>query len=139
MTKREALRQAQQAETLIRIGFTPAEADALRRISMTLSRWSEAECNGEIERDGNDGNGRPYRSSPNSGRHMLYRIPDRERGALRRWQAIMNARNSRTTGPALSHYYQGDPRGAAVYILRPGDVIDGHTADSCYSRGIAVY
>ena len=39
----------------------------------------------------------------------------------------------------LSAYIQGDPRGAALYILRPGDVPDGKTADSYYTRGICVY
>ena len=41
--------------------------------------------------------------------------------------------------PALSAYVQGDPRGAAVYILRPGDVPAGADPDAYYSRGLAVY
>ena len=41
--------------------------------------------------------------------------------------------------PTLSSYVQGDPRGAALYILRPGDVPEGASVDSYYNRGIAVY
>ena len=41
--------------------------------------------------------------------------------------------------PKLSAYIQGDPRGAALYILRPGDVPAGEDPDAYYSRGIAVY
>jgi hypothetical protein len=41
--------------------------------------------------------------------------------------------------PALSAYIQGDPRGAALYILRPGDVPAGADVDAYYSCGIAVY
>ena len=39
----------------------------------------------------------------------------------------------------LTLYHQGDPRGAALYVLRPSDLADGVDVDSCYSRGIAVY
>jgi hypothetical protein len=39
----------------------------------------------------------------------------------------------------LTAYIQGDPRGAALYILRPGDVPEGESADAYYSRGICVY
>tara|TARA_R110000868_G_scaffold207722_1_gene456707 strand:+ start:1744 stop:2277 length:534 start_codon:yes stop_codon:yes gene_type:complete len=39
----------------------------------------------------------------------------------------------------MSAYIQGDPRGAALYILRPGDVPAGQPVDSYYSRGICVY
>jgi hypothetical protein len=59
MTKREAIRQHTQAQTLQALGFTPTESQALRRISMTLHRWAEHECNGIIERDENRNN-RPY-------------------------------------------------------------------------------
>lgn len=43
------------------LGFSYEEAAELRRIEMTLSRWSEAECNGEIERD--ETTGKPERVS----------------------------------------------------------------------------
>jgi hypothetical protein len=41
--------------------------------------------------------------------------------------------------PSLSVYVQGDPRGASLYVLRPGDVPEGERADAYYSRGVAVY
>lgn len=40
---------------------------------------------------------------------------------------------------ALSSYIQTDPRGAALYVLRPGDVPAGEDAGAYYSRGICVY
>lgn len=36
---------------LMTAGISLDDAVALRRISMTLHRWHEAECNGEIQRD----------------------------------------------------------------------------------------
>jgi len=136
MTKREAIRQTQQENTLMGLGFTRAEVESMRRISMTLRRWAEHECNGDIER--ND-DGIPYRSfAANGGKHFAYRISDREAGALKRLQAIISERNQRAAD-AVTSYIQGDPRGAALYILRPGDVPADKTADSYYTRGIVVY
>lgn len=151
MNKREVLRQYTQEQTLQSLGFTRTESQALRRISMTLSRWAEHDCNGTIERD-ESRNNRPFWSHPGAGRHFVAPVADRERGALRRLDAIVTARNVRAgrvqnagyygvqpSTPPLSHYVQGDPRGAALYIIRPGDVPDGADADSYYSRGIAIY
>ena len=91
MTKREALRQAMQQHTLTSLGFTSGEADTLRRISLTLSRWAEHACNGTIERDETRGN-RPFWSNPGYGRHYVAPVADRERGALRRLDAGRSAR-----------------------------------------------
>ena len=120
---------------LTRIGIADDDAFALRRIAMTLRRWSELECgsdNGAIERD--EVTGRPYWAPQ---LHWTGRarqpIPDRETGALKRLAHIM------ARYPSLKAYHQGDPRGAALYILRPGDVPDGEKAESWYSRGVAVY
>lgn len=131
------------------------DAEQLRRISMTLHRWHEMECGvdgGCIERghrvrkepsvrvsEGgrhlfvSDENGKPYFANHNGARTTYTAVADRERGALKRLKAIM------ARYPSLTSYVQGDPRGAALYILRPGDVREGETADSCYSRGLAVY
>ena len=151
MTKHEAVRQTRQHDVLVSLGFTTGESDALRRISLTLHRWAEHECNGVIERDETRQN-RPFWSNPNTGRHYVAPVADRERGALRRLDAIVTARNVRACGvqnagyywvtpsaSPLSHYVQGDPRGAMLYILRPGDVPDGADVDSYYSRGMAIY
>lgn len=152
MTKKEAERQTRQADTLRALGFTSTEATALRRISRTLQQWAEHECNGAIQRDGDYGDGAPYWYNTNTGR-KLYRAPDRERGALRRLSKIVDTRNGRAEirraeyGPEpgsphaepLDYYVQGDPRGAALYILRPGDVPEGQDPSAYYTRGICVY
>ena len=99
---------------------------------MQLHGWHERECgtdNGCIERD--DTTGKTYWRNAMSGRR--YRIPDRETGALKRLNAIMAAY------PSLSAYVQGDPRGASLYVLHPGDVPEGAQPDSHYDRGLAVY
>jgi len=118
--------------TLVRADFGVADAYALRRIAMQLHRWHELECgveNGGVERD--ETTGKCYWYSSHSGRRTP--TADRETGALKRLASIM------ARYPHLSHYVQGDPRGAALYILRPGDVPPGADADAYYSRGLAVY
>jgi len=97
------------------LGFTYDESVALRRISLTLSSWSEAECNGEIER--NEETGKPERVSraytQGNGPRRAWPVADREAGALRRLAAIMAPHKRR-----LLAYHQGDPRGYALYIVR---------------------
>lgn len=125
---------------LTALGISYDDATALRRIAMTLHRWNELECGtdrGAIERD--EVTGKPYWYSqsltPGNGPHTQrrYAVADRERGAQKRLAAIM------ARYPHLSAYEQGDPRGAALYILKPGDVPAGERAESYYSRGVAVY
>jgi hypothetical protein len=131
MTKAELLRLTALESSLISLGFTPDEFTKLRRISLTLRRWYERECGidgGAIERD-NEG-GRAYWRS-DSGRR--WPIPDRETGALRRLASIL------ADHAPLTYYVQTDPRGAALYILRPGDVPPGAYPASYYTRGICVY
>jgi len=123
---------AECIETLRRAGIAYDDATALRRIAMTLHRWHELECgtdNGAIERD--EVTGRTYWRHP----ELNKRFPcaDRETGARKRLAKIM------AKYPTLSAYIQGDPRGASLYILRPGDVPEGAEVDSYYSRGLAVY
>jgi hypothetical protein len=119
-------------ERVKRLGVTETDAWALRRISMTLHRWHELECglyNGCVERD--EATGKTYWKSPFSG--VLAPIADRETGALKRLKTIM--RNY----PKLTPYVQGDPRGAALYIVPKKDLPKGADIDSYYSRGVAVY
>lgn len=125
------------------IGIAYDDAHALRRIAMTLHRWHELECgtdSGCIERGhktGNafesDENGAPYWARHSGVKTTYTRMADRERGARKRLAAII------ARYPGLSAYVQSDPRGAALYILRPGDVPEGAAVDSYYSRGVAVY
>ena len=113
-------------------GIAHDDAMALRRIAMALHNWHEQECGddyGCIERD--EVTGRPHWL--NSWTMCRHPIADRETGALKRLNIIM------AKYPTLSAYVQGDPRGAALYILRPGDVPDGEDVDSYYSRGLPVY
>ena len=107
-------------------GVTYQDAQALRRISMTLRRWYEMECgteHGHIERD--DETGLAYWYNPDVG--TRYRTRDMETGALKRLAAIM------ARYPHLTHYVQGDPRGCALYILPAG------VSEDSYHNGIAVY
>ncbi len=117
--------------TLERAGIAYADAVKLRSISLTLRRWHALECgtgDGQItrsiERDGDEPDSKPYLRTQypmrNGGYHdSRYPIADKETGARKRLAAIM------ARYPALSYYVQGDPRGAALYILRPGDVPEG--------------
>jgi hypothetical protein len=125
---------------LRQLGISHEDAVALRRISMTLHRWHELECgtgDGAIERDEKTGDVYWYNANaryvdPHDPRSRS-RIADRETGAKRRLTGIMQRY------PTLGFYVQGDPRGAALYILRPGDVPEGKDVDGYYSRGIAIY
>lgn len=125
---------------LERAGFSTDDALALRRISMTLKRWHELECgddSGCIERD--EDTGKPFieRWDPYSGKWIKWAIADRERGALKRLNAIM------ARYPDWAAYVQGDPRGAALYVYRKdSELLAGskYGIESCYSSvGIAVY
>lgn len=154
------MRQADRLEGMFNAlqaaGIDRDDAWALRRISMTLHRWHELECG-----DGNDhgswcivrgkhptcgtvkhamafeyaDDGAPYLEyHANSGKGAVYSlVADREKGAQKRLAKIM------ARYPGMTAYVQGDPRGAALYILRPGDVPAGADVSSCYNRGIAVY
>lgn len=118
--------------TLEKAGISTNDAWHLRRVAMTLHRWHELECgtdHGCVERD--EITGKTYWLNSMSGRRSP--IPDRETGARKRLNAIL------ARYPQLSAYVQGDPRGAALFILRPGDIPEGQMTDAYYSRGIAVY
>lgn len=144
-SKKEIQRQLRQSEILQSLGFTQQEAAQLRRISMTLQRWHELECgvdSGCVERD--EETGKTYWRSAHTGKRWPY--ADRETGARKRLSCILLDRLSRTKdadgtikGPALSAYIQTDPRGAALYIIRPGDVPEGADVSAYYRRGICVY
>lgn len=114
---------------LARLGISNADAAVLVRASATLHTWHEHECNGTKQQDEATGHWHWY--NPSTGR-KIGRTPDLEAGAKRRIAEVM------ARYPALTAYIQGDPRGCALYILRPGDVPEGCDADSYYSRGIAV-
>jgi hypothetical protein len=126
-------------------GISQDDAAAFRRIAMTLHRWHELECG-----DGNDyaswcitrghknggeflysDHGLPYleRHNHNENKARYERIPDRERGAQDRLAKIM------ARYPDYVAYVQGDPRGAALYIVHKSV----NDVEANYNRGIAVY
>lgn len=113
------------------LGISLDDALALRRISMTLHRWHEAEFGtdyGCIERD--EATNKPYWLNSNMRR---YRIRDMESGAIKRLAKVM------ARYPELAAYVQGDPLGASLYIYRR-DKLAGMDIESCYSSiGTAVY
>jgi len=117
---------------LMRAGISCDDADALRRIAMTLHRWHEKACgieSGGVERD--EATGKTYWYSSYSDTRTP--CPDLETPSLKHLDAVM------ARYPTLDYYVQGDPRGAALYVLRPGDVPEGEDTGSYYSRGLAVY
>lgn len=133
MSSKSARDTEYMLNTLQRAGISRADAEALRRISMTLHRWHELECGvegGGLDQDEATGKWWWYNSRLGKRTHV---VTDRETGARKRLAAIM------ARYPTLSAYVQGDPRGCALYIIRPGDVPAGAEVDSYYSRGLAVY
>lgn len=132
------LRQSQTLERLFALGFNAQEAMQLRRISMTLHRWSELECGDgndyaswSIERD--EATGKPFLCVyPHQGKSRRSPVADREAGALRRLAAIMEKH------PSHIAYHQTDPRGCALYILKASDVADYEDVASVYTRGVGI-
>ena len=115
---------------------------------MTLRRWHELECgtdNGCVERD--ETTDKPFWRYSDG--RKGYAMPDREKGARKRLAPILKARNERQYVQGTDYYglsrdelaahIQTDPRGAALYILRPGDVPAGEDASAYYNRGVCVY
>ena len=149
MNRREAIRQNGQENALQALGFTRDEAAALRRISMTLRRWYELECG-----DGNDyGSWAIERDEVTDIPYMIHhhyghlsgkssmtktRTPDREKGAIKRLDNILARANSERD-EQLSYYLQTDPRGAALYIVRPGDIPEGKDVSAYYTNALCVY
>lgn len=131
MTKREAQEREKMFDALENNGISREDGEALRLISIRLRSWFERECgtdNGCIER--NEKTGKPFWRLANGAR---FPIRDMEAGAMKRLAKIM------AKYPTLTPYVQGDPRGAALYILRPQDMLEGHDIGSYYSRGICIY
>ena len=113
--------------------FGTDHSRTLRRAQMTLHRWAEEMCNGTIQREGDDGEGKPFRVYPDPvlirGK-VYYResvrpnIPDRERGALARVEKVCKE-------AGLYYYHQTDPRGCALYVGT-----EPLTASNYYTKGI---
>lgn len=138
---KKAERIARFYSRMSELGFTEEEATSLRRCEMTLQRWAERECNGEIERD--ETTGKVYYYDFNSrGQCSTYTVPDRETGALNRIKGMVSARNRRfgqpDDGSEILSYHQTDPRGCALYLVRASDIPEGGELNQYYTRGFAV-
>jgi hypothetical protein len=113
-----------------------------------------------VERETDEPDSKPFKRVQYNGANgewVDYRKPiaDRETGAKKRLAKILADRNKRALNlladglepgveieigdAGLSAYIQTDPRGAALYILRPGDVPEGADVSAYYNRGICVY
>ena len=135
MTKSERLRITELYYRMSEHGFTFEEMETLRKASNTLHRWSERECNEDIERRED---GKVYLTvHPMSGKPWSYPIRDMETAATKRINAILS------NHPGWAWYYQADPRGCSVYLYRVDDPIlayGGVSIESCYSSiGIPIY
>lgn len=122
------------AIVLAKLGFKPEHAESLLRIANRLHRWHELECGtdrGAIER--NEETGKLSWYDNRTLKWVPYLGEDVETNSLRKLKTIM------ANYPEYGYYVQGDPRGCSLYILRPGDVPEGKSADAYYVRGIAVY
>jgi len=136
--KRETkqMRISRWFDSFYKLGFKHDEIVQLRRIEITLSRWSELECGNSndfcsysIERDEETGKPFMVTHSHSSNNSRKTPIADREAGALKRLAKIME------NHPTLWAYHQGDPRGCALYIgEREG--MDMDKLDSLYNRGV---
>jgi hypothetical protein len=128
-------------DTLCNLGFALGEVDALLSVQRGLQRWHELECGTgddrvsvSVERD--EATGKPFRRVQYMGRDGKWidrKTPcrDMEKANLRRLSRVME-------GKSVRAYVQGDPRGCALYILRPNDVPKGGDPNAYYSRGIPV-
>ena len=99
MTKKEALRITELIYRLCEHGFPDAEVEAMRRVSHTLTRWCEAECNGEIERMTGSNKPEHVHESRGLGGQWIryhYPIPDRENGAIKRMNRILAENTGKT-------------------------------------------
>lgn len=151
------MRHLECVQNLVAAGISWDDAWSLRRIAMVLHRWHELEC-GDSNNYGSwaivrgrkqdnkaggtfvhDDDGAPFLEH----HHYLHgqgkdtvthrRLPDREKGAQKRLGKIM------ARYPGYSAYVQTDPRGAPLFILRPGDIPEDADVSSYYTRGLAVY
>lgn len=123
------MRAADWFARMARYGITTQDAAALRRIEMTLTAWATKECGDgsdwAIERDGDDGDGKPFMVYHGAGAVRRFAIPDRERGALKRAAAIV------ARYPGMVSYHQGDPRGCALYVGRKAEMATSYTNGVC--------
>jgi hypothetical protein len=134
---------------LMAVGISFDDAATLRRASMTLQSWFEQECGnsndfcswsivrGNKTADGfvYDDDGKPFEEQHFHRHSRTMYVPrvDREKGARKRIADVI------ARYPGFGFYIQTDPRGCALYVLRPGDIAAGADPSTCYTRGLAVH
>ena len=135
MNKTELSCRIEQTRRLGALGFSQGEAETLRRISLALHRWDEHACNGEVETDLDGKTYSVHQGGPwNGWKVARYPTPNRETGAIRRLGLMM------ADHPGWYFYHQSDPRGAALYLYKPADLMPGQSVDSYYSTvGVCIY
>lgn len=136
---------------LQQLGISERDAGKLLRAANELHRWHELECGTEwpadrmitenVERE--EGTEKPFLYRRGHFQEYCQRKSTYE---VRRYPTSDLEKLAKATiagvmaqHPTLGYYIQEDPRGCSLYILRPGDVPEGQSADVYYSRGIAVY
>jgi hypothetical protein len=138
-TKEQMRRYVRLCDRLAEHHLTSDDVDDLLRCERALRRWSEQECGDSndycswvIEWD--EDTNTPYRCTYPHGSNKVHRvrIPDREKGALKRAAKIAAKAN-----PPLRVYHQSDPRGCQLYLLP--DSISDEAASSTYTNGIGVW
>lgn len=113
MTKQERINESRRYAAFMNLpGFTLEEYETLRRDSMRLHRWSEAECNGDIERDDETGKCFRHYGHNGPGPFLTAKMADKETPAKERITALCKRHK-------LKLEMQGDPKGAAVKITMP--------------------
>ena len=114
-----------------RYGISRQDYKALALEEHRLQRWSEQECNGEIQRD--DETGKPIRVFDYEwGGKTSYPIADREKGCIRRCEEI-------AASYGLKFFHQTDPRGCQVHVYRESD-LQGSDISSVYpTQAHAIY
>lgn len=114
-----------------RYGISQQDYKALALEEHRLKRWSEQECNGEIQRD--DETGKPCRwLSYGGSAQARYAIADKEAGSLKRCEEI-------AASYGLKFFHQSDPRGCQVHVYRESD-LNGSDIRSVYpSKAHAIF
>jgi hypothetical protein len=94
----------------VELDVSPGQVEELFRISRSLHRIAEQDCN--------------------------VGLSDREQ---KRETRLMKRANAVAAELGATAYFQGDPRGAALYLIFPGDVPEGRSPREFYTNGIAIY
>jgi hypothetical protein len=164
MTRKETMQTETMLGRLTALGISRPDAEALRRISMTLQRWFELECGNsddfkswslvrghaprrEFYRDAETQAAKwrtvgEFTYADDGAPYLETHFHDRNVPVYARVTDREAGANKRLAAimakyPDLVAYVQTDPRGAALYILEKAQTPQPY--DQFYSRGIAVH